>query len=283
MTNKNVVIIGSGPSGISTALYTVRSNIDTTIITKGIGALKNATIQNYYGVGTISGKELYEKSIEQAKELGVKIVETEVVGINYEKTLVVNTLEGDFHGNCVVIATGSERNLPNITNLKKFEHNGVSFCAICDAFFYRNKNIAVLGYENYALHEIEVLNNVTHNITLLTNGNTPTANFPENIKIDCRKVSEIFGNDRIEGIIFENGEKLNIDGLFIAYGSCGATSLAKKIGVKVENNKIVVNENMQTNIKGLYAVGDCIGGLQQVSKSVADGAIAGINIIKELK
>ena len=181
----NIVIIGSGPAGVSAALYAARAGVETTVLTKGPGALDRAElIQNYYGFAEpISGAELERRGIEGAKALGVQFVTTEAVGLTYMDKLTVETLAGDFPADAVILATGASRAAPHIPGLAGLEGHGISYCATCDAFFYRGKDVAVLGSGEYALHEVQALLPVVKSVTLLTNGSPLTASFPTNI---CR-------------------------------------------------------------------------------------------------
>ena len=150
----NIVIIGSGPAGVSAALYTARAGVDTTVLTRGPGALDRAEgIQNYYGFAApISGAELERQGIEGAKAVGVKFVTTEAVGLTYTDKLTVETLDGDYPADAVILATGAARAVPRIPGLAGLEGHGVSYCATCDAFFYRGRDVAVVGSGEYALH-----------------------------------------------------------------------------------------------------------------------------------
>lgn len=279
---KNVIIIGNGPAGISTALYTVRAGIDTTIIGKDFGALGKATeIENYYGFSQpISGKELVNEGIEGARRLGVKFISDEVLGLSFTDQLVVKTKDQDYAAQSVVIATGTSRNTPKIKGLKDLEGHGVSYCAVCDAFFYRGKDVAVLGDGEYALHEALELLQTSHTVTILTNGKEPTIQIPDSIQVITSPIEQVKGEQFLETIQFQDGSILPVAGLFIAVGVAGSTDLAKKIGAITENNKILVDENMSTNIPGLFAAGDCTGGLLQISKAVYEGAKAGTEIVK---
>lgn len=281
----NVVIIGNGPAGISAALYTTRAGIDTTIIGKDYGALFKATeIENYYGFPKpISGKQLIEDGMEQAKRLGAKIVSDEVVGLSYNDKLLVLTKDRQYSGDSVIIATGTSRATPKIKGLKEYEGHGVSYCAVCDAFFYRGKDVAVLGNGEYALHEALELLSTSKSVTILTNGKELTTEIPSKIKVNTDVIKAFSGSEILDKVIFQNGNSMNISGLFVAVGVAGSTDLAKKIGANTENNKILVDGNMATNIPGLYAAGDCTGGLLQISKAVYEGAKAGNEIIKYIR
>ena len=168
----NIVIIGSGPAGVSAALYAARAGVQTTVLTKGPGALDRAElIQNYYGFAEpIAGAELERRGIEGAKAVGVEFVTTEAVGLTYTDKLTVETLAGDFPADAVILATGASRAAPRIPGLAGLEGHGVSWCAVCDAFFYRGKDVAVLGSGAYALHEVQALLPVVKSVSLLTNG-----------------------------------------------------------------------------------------------------------------
>ena len=155
----NIVIVGSGPAGVSAALYAVRAGVQTTVLTKGSGALARAeTIENYYGFAQpVSGPELERRSIENARRLGVQFVQTEAVGLTWTDRLTVETLAGAYPADAVILATGASRAVPRIPGLTGLEGHGVSWCAACDAFFYRGKDVAVLGSGEYALHEVQAL------------------------------------------------------------------------------------------------------------------------------
>lgn len=282
---KNVIVIGSGPAGISAALYTARAGYSTTVITKGEGALKNAEkIQNYYGFSQpVIGAQLEAQAKKGAENVGVKFINSEVVGLNFSDKLLVQTTGGSLSADSVIIATGTQRSAPNVKGISDFEGKGVSYCAVCDAFFYKGKKVAVLGSGKYALHEIDELLPIASSVTLLTNGEKVSADFPKFVHIVTKKIKEIIGNDHIENIVFEDGLLLDIDGLFIAYGVAGSSDLARKIGAQTEANKIVVDEEMATNIPGLYAAGDCTGGMLQIAKAVYEGAQAGTSAVNYLR
>lgn len=278
----DVIIIGSGPAGISAGIYLKRAKKNVLIISKGRGALEKAEkIENYYGIESISGKDLHDEGIKQAKKLEIPIELDEVTNISYDEKFKVSTANREYEANYVILATGTNRQVPHIKGVKEFEGKGVSYCAICDAFFYRNKNVVVIGNGNYAIHEATHLKSVANSVTILTNGekiveNRNTSEF----EVDETPIREFRGSNVIEEVEFDNNNTKKIDGVFIAIGTASSADLARKIGAMIKNNNIVVDENMQTNVKGLYACGDCTGGLLQVNKAVYEGAKAAMNIIK---
>mgnify|MGYP000563758000 CR=1 FL=1 len=282
---KKAAIIGSGPAGVSAALYTARAGVDTTVLTRGPGALDRAElIQNYYGFAApISGAELERQGIEGAKAVGVKFVTTEAVGLTYTDKLTVETLDGDYPADAVVLATGASRATPRIPGLAGLEGHGVSYCATCDAFFYRGKDVAVVGSGEYALHEVQALLPVAASVTLLLNGAPLAAEFPPEVTVRPEKIDAILGEQTVTGVQLSGGDVVELAGVFVALGVAGSTALARKIGAAVENDRIVTDEKMQTTVPGLYAAGDCTGGLLQVAKAVYEGALAGTEAAKALR
>ena len=282
----DLVIVGSGPAGVSAALYAARAGVRTTVLTKGPGALDRAElIQNYYGFSEpISGAELERRGIEGAKALGVNFVTAEAVGLTYTDKLTVETLAGEFPADAVILATGASRAAPKIPGLVGLEGHGVSYCATCDAFFYRGKDVAVLGNGEYALHEVQALLPVVKSVTLLTNGSPLTAQFPPEVALHPEKIDAILGEERVTGVQLNGGGIVELSGVFVALGVAGSTALARKLGAEVGGNRIVVDpRTMQTTLPGLYAAGDCTGGLLQVAKAVYEGALAGTEAAKALR
>ena len=282
---KNVVIIGNGPAGISAALYTKRAGFNTTIIGKDSGALaKSDKVENYYGFEMpISGGTLIETGISQAKRLGVDVIQDEVTGIGYEDKFVVKTSNAAYYADAIILATGAGRTTPKIPGLVQYEGKGVSYCAVCDAFFHRGKNVAVLGCCEYALAEALELLPVAGSVTIVTNGEEPITKIPTDIKVITSKILEIKGEDTLECIHFEDGSTLYVSGLFVAVGVAQSSDLANKLGAQTEGRRIVVDDAMATTIPGLYAAGDCTGGMLQIAKAVYEGAKAGTELIKFLR
>ena len=264
----DVIIIGAGPAGISAALYTIRSGLETTVIAAGDSALAKAEkIENYYGFAE------------------PKFTNKQAVSIDYEDGgfSVVTSDDKNHRCKAILLATGSRRLAPSIEGLTEFEGKGVSYCAVCDAFFYRNKNVGVLGSGEYALHEAKILAKTSKSVTVFTNGEEPTAVFPSEFTIVKEPLSTLTGEAKIEKAVLRDGTEVKIDGLFVAYGVASSAALAQKAGAVTIGGKIRVNDSMMTNVNGLFAAGDCTGGLLQVSKAVGDGAAAGMAIIKYVK
>lgn len=279
----DLAIIGAGPAGISASLYAKRANLNVLVIYYGESNLVQASeIDNYYGFpGGISGKDLYNNGIEQAKQLGVEVKEVEVVGIeNLGRTFNVKTVDGNFETKTLILSTGNRKLKPNIKGMAEFEGKGISYCAICDAFFYRKKDVAVIGNGKFAVNEANELSHVAEKVTILTNGlDKPECNF----EVNTNKIKAITGDTKVNGVEFEDGSNLRIDGIFVALGEAGASDFAKTLGIIQNGDNIRINEKMETNVKGVYACGNITGGLLQVCKAVYEGAEAGLATVNYVR
>ncbi|MBD5132549.1 MAG: FAD-dependent oxidoreductase [Clostridiales bacterium] len=282
----DVIIIGGGPAGASAALYAVRGGLKVAVIHNNASALHKAErIQNYYGTGEVSGTALYASGIEQARSLGAEIIEDQCVFVALADIgFTVTTAKNEYISRALVIATGAARKTPNINGLKSFEGRGVSYCAVCDAFFYRKKTVAVLGAGEYAAHELATLKAVVGKTYLLTDGQTPSFE-PTADGVYTAKIAEVEGDERLSKIVFEDGSELQVDGLFIALGTLGGGGLAASLGILTDKatGAIKTDEHGATNIPNLYAVGDCTVGVKQVARAVADGMATGYQLVKTLK
>ncbi|MCF0224232.1 MAG: NAD(P)/FAD-dependent oxidoreductase [Fibrobacter sp.] len=282
----DMLILGYGPAGVSAALYGLRSNLKVQLVGKDGGALLKAhAIENYYGLERpLTGVELHKVGKKQALALGADIQDDEITDLMFNGDHFVATgLKGEYHGKVCVMATGAARKKQPLPRMAELEGHGVSYCAVCDAFFYRQKNVAVLGSGEYALHEATELLQVASSVTLLTGGVPLTAEFPKEIAIESRKLRGLVGEGSFSGVEFDDGTVGQFDGLFVALGSANATDLALKAGAAFDNGKLVLDENLQTTVQGLYAAGDCTGGILQVSVAVGEGARAGMAAIKNLR
>lgn len=281
-----IAIIGSGPAGVSTALYLKRANKDIVVFTNHKSSLiKAKSIENYYGTGIISGNDLYQEGLKELKNLNIDVIEEEVFNIDFENNLILETNKNKYNFDVIVLATGSAKHKPNIKNLDKLEGHGVSYCATCDGYFFKNKKIAVLGNSEFAIHELNYLKNITNDLFLLTNGEDFYSDKFKTYTEKIEKLSSItdeYGNEYLNGIILENNGNLvtiEADALFIALDSPDSSILAKKCGILTDKTGIIVNDRFETNIPGIYACGDAILGQKQIAKSVYEGMLTATNII----
>lgn len=292
--NFDVVIIGAGPAGISASLYVKRAGYKVLVLYHGESQLEKAhKIENFYGfVDGITGSDLYKNGILQAKNLGIEVKSQEVTGIEVlsygENPLYsVKSTTSEYTAPVVIIAAGNKKLRPPVKNLVEFEGRGVSYCAVCDGFFYRKKKTCVIGNKNFALEEARYLSNLAEKVTVLTNGlssgEIDSLLDGSNIKLDTRKILEIEGNEKVTAVRFDDGTSLSVDGVFVALGEAGGADFAKKIGLVLNGDSITVNEKMCTSAKGIFSCGNVNGGLLQVSKAVYEGAVAGLSAVDYLK
>lgn len=282
----DMLILGYGPAGISAALYGLRAGLSVQLVGKDGGALAKAhLIQNYYGLEQpLPGMMLHDAGIRQARALGANIVDDEITDLMFDgQGFSAKGLVGEYHGKVCIMATGAARNKHPIAGMAELEGHGVSYCAVCDAFFYRKKKVAVLGTGEYALHEAQELLQVVESVTLLTNGAELTTSFPNSIRIENRHLQSLVGEGQFKGVRYEDSTEENFDGLFVALGSASATDLAKKAGAGFDGPTLVLDNDFQTTLPGLFAAGDCTGGTLQIAVAVGEGAKAGLAAIKYIR
>lgn len=286
----DVIIIGKGPAGVSSSLYVKRSNLNVLVLGLDDSALLKATsIDNYYGCNKIKGSTLFYEGIKQAEDLDILIKTEEVTSINLESLenstnflFNVKTLNNEYKALALIIASGTKRSLPDISNLKDFKDKNLSYCAVCDGFFYKNKKAFVLGSGEYAISEALELTKNASEVVILTNGNNLEFNNPK-IKIENKKIRRFIGENRLTQIEFEDASIIDVPSLFIAWKTAGGYDFARKIGASIKDDKIVVDEKMKTNIPGLFACGDVTGPIFQVAKAVYEGEIAGLEASEYVK
>lgn len=289
MEEYDLIVIGRGPAGITSAIYAKRGNLNVLVIGKDKGLMESiGEVENYYAAGKTTGNEIQQNGENHAKELGIEILEDEVLRIEYkEDGYIIKTINGEYKSQFVFLGIGVKRKVLNIENIKSFEGRGVSYCAVCDGFFYKDKTIAVYGNSEYSIEETEMLSNTVSKIYLLTNGNEPINLLKELVEKDNNrfeivsdKVLKVLGEEKIEKIELEDGKFLDIDGLFIAE-EANNKSFAMQLGILMDGELIVVDENRKTNVDGIYAGGDVTPGIKQITRASNDGMLAALDIIKQ--
>jgi len=289
----DVIIIGAGPAGITNGIYLKRKGYNVLILAKDLGALENdkLKIENYYGFKSIGGAELIKKGIEQAKELGVDVIIDEVFDIDvYEdaKKVLVVTKQAKYKAQALFLATGASRSKTKIKNLNRFIGKGVSSCTTCDAFFYRGEKIGLIGHDEYLLHELKHVMNITpaNNIFVFLNGveaQVDITKINSEINIISEKITSIDGADTLDIVLTDDLKTYNIKGLFLCDEAPKTSEFARKMGIITDGNAIVVDNEYKTNIAKIFAGGDCIGGIMQITKASYDGMQAAFYIDKFLK
>ena len=282
---KKAVIIGYGPAGISAAIYLKRSGMDPIVIGKDHGTFSydEIHIENYYGFEhPINGRELISNGIAQAKRLGIEIVFDSVLDLRetFDNTFEVVTETQTFETDTVLLATGKQRLQLSIPGFSKYRGKGISFCATCDGFFYRRKKLAIIGCGPYMQQELKELENLSDDITVFTNAKELLQSVDHPVVND--KITAFKGDQKITSIETANGS-YPVDGIFVAIGTPSSIDFAQKLGVVVDRGSLVVDEHYQTNVSGLFAAGDVIGGKLQIAKAVYDGMMVADAINKYIK
>ncbi|MGB9813767.1 MAG: FAD-dependent oxidoreductase [Thermovenabulum sp.] len=296
--NYDVVVIGGGPAGMTAAIYCGRARLNTLLLEKSLmGGLATYTneIENYPGFPEgNTGTGLMKLFEQQVKKFGVKIKYAEVTGVELEgETKVVKTFRTDYHAKVVIIATGGKPRLTGAKNEEKFLFGkGISFCSTCDAAYYTGKDVLVVGSGDAAIEESIFLSkfankiyiSVIHDVGIMDANKVAQEQALKNEKLHFiwnTMVDEFVGGDTLETVILRNvktGEKIpvKVDGCFLFIGYLPNTDIFKGILNMTERGYIITNENMETNIPGVFACGDVREKtLRQVATSVGDGAIAG--------
>ena len=297
---KDVLIVGAGPAGLSAAIYLIRSGYEVTIFEKGFPGGKvnlTAEVENYPGIEKISGPDLAFKIYEHAQNLGAKIISKEVKKIIKDKDVFKVFTENDtFMFKAVIIATGTIENKLEVENSMKFENHGISYCAVCDGRFYKDKEVAVIGGGNAALEEALYLEKICSKVHLIHRRNEFRA---DQIVVDLVKkssidiiydtiVTKVEGDNLVTGVDLLNVKTqststLKVSGIFPYIGARPNTQFLDS-HLLDEKGYLLVNERMETKLVGLYGCGDVIKkDLRQVVTATSDGAIAAINVANYLK
>jgi len=297
----DVIIIGAGPGGLSAGLYAGRMGLNTLIIEKltpGGQITQSSEIENYPGVCEVkSGLELMKCWPEQTMKFGAKIINEEVKSIEKnDKIFTIKTSQNEYESKAVILATGATPKRAGFKGEEEYIGKGVSYCAVCDGYFYKNMDIAVIGGGDSALEEALYLSNIAKKVYLIHRRDEFKASPLTVKKVKEKENIEILYNTTVEevtgtpflntAIINQNGKnkELKIDGVFVFVGMNVNSSLVKDLCELNEKEEVKVDLNMKTSLDGLYAIGDVRqNSVKQVVASAGDGAIAALNVVKYVK
>ncbi len=298
-TDYDVIIIGCGPAGMTAAIYAKRAGMKCLILEKmnpGGQMAITPMVENYTGVEKIDGIGLSQKMFEQVKSFGVDVEFLEAHSVEVDgKIKKVQTATKTFTAPVIVLAMGASSRALGTQEDKQFVGRGLSYCAVCDGAFFKDKKVAIVGGGNTALEDIEYIYNIAKEVVHINRrsefraDDTNIQNYKklaeqENSKIVKKYgyvVEKLYGNAKLESIDIRNletnkVENITLDGLFVSIGRVPQTEILNKELTLDDNGYIVVNENMQTSIEGVYACGDITHkSLRQIATAVGDGAIAG--------
>jgi thioredoxin reductase (NADPH) len=281
---RDIIIIGKGPAGISAALYLKRAGIDPLVIGKDLGALEayRTPIENYYGLkGNVTGQELIKDGIHQAEALGITVKDDAVIALTeIENGFEIETLTEIHHARVVLLATGKTRQTLSIPGFKTYRGKGISMCAMCDGYFYRNKSLAIIGCGPYMAKEADILMRLSKNVTVFTNGNPLETEVP--FQVVTEPIKAFKGDHRVR-TIETDGKSYETEGIFVAIGVPSSLEFASQLGVIMDKETLMVDHRYMTNVNGLFAAGDVIGGRLQIAKAAFDGMTAADHIYQYLK
>jgi len=299
----DLIIIGAGPAGLGASIYASRYKLEHVVIGNEIGGqiVEAWELENYAGFESISGKELMEKFANQTKRLGAEIIQATVAKVEKkEENFEVLTADGkNYSTKTIIFALGMKARKANIAGEDNFIGKGVSYCATCDAMFFRNKEVIVIGGGDSAATAALHLSDFATKVTLMYRGEKVKfepawmEKIAKNSKIEIvlnSFVKEIKGETKVSAVSYEqDGEikELAVQGVFIEIGTVPGVTVAKELGVTVDEQEyIVVDSAQKTNLENVYAAGDVTTGsnkFRQVITAVAEGAVAAGSVYKKLK
>lgn len=292
----DVVIIGQGPAGLQAAIHASRRKAKVVLLgrTKA-SSLYRAHIENYcFLEGPVSGEEMLKEGRRQTQEFGADFVDEDVVEVRKKDDLyeVVTESQRPFLAKAIIMAMGIHKKRLKVPGEKELIGKGVSYCADCDAFFYKGETVAVVGNGSAAASGALTLISIAKRVYLISKVSDISETLKRQIKespvvwYEGRWVEKILGNKEVEGVVLDNGDRIDVKGVFIELGAKGAIELAALLGVALDKERlsyIATNKLQETNISGIYAAGDICGPPFQVAKAVGEGCIAGLEAAKYAK
>lgn len=287
MEEHKVVILGSGIAGMTAGIYLKRGGLDVLVVEDNIpGGVLNEipSIENYPGYEEISGPDLAINIYNQLTKLGVKILNKKITSIDLNNKIINNNIKYEY----LVIATGRKSRMLSLEHEKELLGKGISTCALCDGFFYKDKKVAVVGGGSSSLTEALYLSKICKEVIIIHRRDKLTSdkylidkvNSTKNIKVlynsNITKYNQ--NNNKLTSVIINNKDNLEVEGVFLAIGS---TPNSEIFNVNKDNNYIIVDSNYMTNIDKVYAIGDVIKkDYYQLSTATSDAVVAASNIIK---
>lgn len=297
MEEYDLIIIGSGPAGLTAAIYAARYKLNTLVIGEQIGGLAAEAneICNFPTYKKISGMEFTQKMREQVEDLGIEIKNSSVDSVEKSDSgYLVKTGSGEYKAKKIILATGTEKRKLGLENEDRLLGRGVSYCVTCDAGFFKNKIVGVVGGSNSALTGALLLSKFANEVYIIYRKDEFFRAEPKlvedvekNKKIKSifnAEVIELKGNDKLEAVKLNNGKELKLDGLFVEIGSVPGVKLGRELGIELERNYIKVDKKQRTNINGVFAAGDVTNSpLKQIIVACGQGAIAASSAYEELR
>lgn len=296
----DVLIVGGGPAGLTAAIYTARHGLKTLVLEgEKIGgkAVEALWVDNYPGFPEgISGRDLMENMIQQVVRFGAEIRNETVVGLSdFGELKMVTTRMGFYQAKAVVVATGVSRKALSVPGENEYKGRGVSYCGVCDGPFFRGKTVAVVGGGHEAVHDLELLSETASKVYAIPGRDGFSEDFPElaylreNPKIEFitgADVKEIGGSEFVEYVSLEGSIRgqLKLDGVFIILEHVPTVDILEEAGVSTDGGGcVLVDSDLETNIEGLFAAGDCTCEGMQIVTAVGMGARAALSALKHVR
>lgn len=284
----DVIILGTGPAGLQAAIHAARRKVSVLVLGKETkSSLFHAHVENFCCIFNITGEEMLNAGRQQATNFGADLLEEDVLNLLPDGQQFKITAESGTELICrsLIVATGTARNKLGVPGEKDFLGRGVSYCVECDANFFKDQEVAVVGGASAAvggaLHLLDYARTVNLIYEKLDVTDAMAAELKKS-KVVIRenaKVKEISGDTDVKEIVLEDGSKIPSAGVFIELGARGVMELAAPIGVQFDDEMkyIATNKKMETNVPGVFAAGDICGPPWQMAKAVGEGCVAGIS------
>ncbi len=287
-SNFDVIILGSGPAGLQAAIHAARRKASVLVLGRvHKSSAFTAHIENYICIGGEAGRDLLKQACMKAERSGAAFLEEDVMGLTQADGWFSVQVEsgGTFQTRALILAMGVSRNKLGVKGEKELTGRGVSYCVDCDAGFYKEADVVVVGCGSAAVSGALTLIFYAHEVHLVCDKLDVADYLNEKLKESTieihegRKIVDILGNDAVSAVLFDDGTRLDVSGVFIELGAKGATALLGNLGVSLDTETmryITTGKKQETNIPGIYAAGDICGPPWQVAKAVGEGCMAGL-------
>jgi thioredoxin reductase (NADPH) len=294
----DIIILGSGPAGLQAAIHAARTKLSVMVLGRQLkSSLIKAHIENYCCIlPEVAGESLLSEGRKQAEKFGTQFLNEDVLDISGQAPeLLIKTESRELKTKTLILSMGISRHKLGVPGEKEYLGKGVSYCVECDANFFRNEPVVVVGGESAATSGALTLLFYTGEVYLVCQ----TLNVSETLAQQIRdsaihlheqhSVKSIFGSNQVEGIELDDGSRIKVSGVFIELGAKGAIELATQLGVSLDPESflyITTNKKQETNIPGIYAAGDICGPPWQMAKAVGEGCVAGLqaaSFVKQLR
>jgi len=291
----DVIILGSGPAGLQAAIHAARANVSVLVLGKpSRSSLHRAHIENYCCMERTAGEELLQQGVQQAEQAGANFMHEDVLKITPEDRwfIVQNESGNDLRCRALIMAMGISRNKLRVPGEKKLLGRGVSYCVDCDGGFFRGEPVAVIGNESAAASGALTMLFYASRVHLVCDRLEVSEALAHQLREsgitqhEGLKVTEIMGQDQVEGLLLDDGSRLDVRGVFIELGAKGAIEIASELGVAMNPDSpqfIATDKKQRTNVEGIYAAGDICGLPWQLAKAVGEGCVAGLEAAAYVK